>query len=100
MPDADPLAHEELLERRIDGVRTERKVRRASRPRQLAGGAAMMGAIGLGLQEVFQPKDEEGIVLEVDATEPLDDRWVTYEHDSVSPSRSRALVRPWLAPAG
>ena len=101
MPEPDPIAHEALLQRRIDGAAAaaeRRKVRRASRSRQLAGGAALAGAIGLGLQEVFQPKDEEEIVLEVDATEPLGDRWVAYEHDPYAPSRSRALVRPWLAP--
>lgn len=99
MPAPDPIAHEELLQRRIDGVRAERVVRRASGTRRFVGGAALAGAIGLGLQEVFQPKDEEEVVLEVDATEPLGDRWVTYEHDPLSPRRSAATVRPWLAGA-
>jgi hypothetical protein len=100
VPEPEPAAHEALLERRIDGAGSARKVRRASHGRNLAGSAALLTAVGLGLQEVFQPRDEEEIVLEVEAGEPLDDRWVAYDHDPFSPSRSRALVRPWLAPAG
>ena len=97
MPEPDAAAHDVLLQRRIDGVAPPRKVRRASGGRSLAGSAALLTAVGLGLQEVFQPRDEEEVVLEVEAAEPLDDRWVTYEHDPFSPARSRATVRPWLA---
>jgi hypothetical protein len=97
MEEPDPDAHAALLERRIDGAGSRRKVRRASGGRNLAGSAALLTAVGLGLQEVFQPRDEEEIVLEVEAGEPPGDRWVTYDHDPFSPARSRAMVRPWLA---
>ena len=100
MPEADPIAHAELLERRIDGVVAPRKVKRASRTRSALGGGALMGAVALGFQQVFDPPDDDEVVLEVESTEPLDDRWVTYEHDAFSPGRARATVRPWLAPTG
>ena len=97
MPAPDPDAHEALLARRIDGAAPRRKVKRAAGGRHLAGSAALLTAVGLGLQEVFQPRDDDEVVLEVEAAEPLDERWVTYEHDPFSPARSRAAVRPWLA---
>ena len=98
MPDVDAAAHEEHLERRIDGTPRKRTVRKASRTRSALGGGALMGAVALGFQQVFDPPDDEEVVLEVEASEPLDDRWVSYDHDAFSPARSRALVRPWLAP--
>lgn len=93
----DHAAHEALLQRRIDGPGPKRTVKRASRGRQFAGGAAMLTAVGLGLQQVFDPPAEEEVVLEVDATEPLGDRWVTFEYDPASVARSRIHLRPWLA---
>jgi hypothetical protein len=97
MPAPDPDAHEALLERRIDGDAARRPVRKATRRRAAVGGSALMTAVALGFQHVFEPPDDEEVVLEVEASEPLDERWVTYEHDPFSPARSRATVRPWLA---
>ena len=98
MEEPDAAAHEALIERRIDGDAARRPVRKASRRRSAVGGGALMTAVALGFQHVFEPPDEEEVVLEVEASEPLDDRWVTYEHDPSSPARSRASVRPWLFP--
>ena len=97
MPEVDPIAHAELLDRRVDGGGPRRPVRKASRRRSAIGGGALMTAVALGFQHVFEPPDEEEVVLEVEASEPLDDRWVAYDHDPFSPARSRATVRPWLA---
>lgn len=97
MREPDPIAHELVLERRVDRVAGDRKVRRAGQPRKAIGAGALMTAVALGFQHVFDPPDDEEVVLEVDASEPLDERWVAYDHDATSPSRSRAHVRPWLA---
>lgn len=97
MQEPDAAAHEALLERRIDGDAVRRPVRKASRRRSAVGGSALLTAVALGFQHVFDPPDDDEVVLEVEASEPLDDRWVTYEHDPFSPARSCASVRPWLA---
>ena len=97
MPAPDPIAHELLLQRRIDRAAGDRKIRRPAPPRRAVGAGAFAAALALGFQHVFQPPDDEEVVLEIEAAEPLDERWVTYEHDPFSPARSRARVRPWLA---
>jgi hypothetical protein len=97
MPEPDAAAYEELLERRVDGAPRKRTVQKASRPRQALGAGAFMGAVALGFQQVFDPPDDEEIVLEVEATEPLDERWVSLDYDPTSVARTRANVRPWLA---
>jgi hypothetical protein len=57
--------------------------------------------VALGLQEVFDPRDGDEIVLFVDAGgEPDDGQPVTLDYDPTSAARSRAHVRPWLLPAG
>jgi hypothetical protein len=95
----DPIAHEVLLQRRVERAAGDRKVvRRPTPPRRAVGAGAFAAAIALGFQHVFEPPEDEAIVVEVDATEPRGERWVTYEHDPFSPGRSRASVRPWLAP--
>ena len=93
----DPL-YDELTERRIDRSTLERRtVRSTPRSRRALGGGALMAAVALGLQEVFDPRDEEEIVLEVDASGAPDaDRPVVVEYDPYSAARTRAHVRPWL----
>lgn len=98
MREPDPIAHEVLLQRRIDRQAADRKARRPTPPRRAVGAGAFAAAIVLGFQQVFDSPDDEPIVVEIDAREPLGERWVTYEHDPFSPFRSRAFVRPWLAP--
>jgi hypothetical protein len=98
MQEVDAAAYEELLERRVDASHRKRTIPRASRPRQALGAGALMTAVALGFQHVFDPPDDEEIILEVDAAEPLDDRWVTVDHDPTNVARTRAFVRPWLAP--
>ena len=61
------------------------------------GTVTLVTAIGLGLQQVFDPPADEEIVLEVDMTGLVDDTQpVTFDYDPTSVRRSRALVRPWL----
>jgi hypothetical protein len=97
---ADPL-YDEMTERRIDRpTASRRSVRTAPRPRRALGAGAFITAVALGLQEVFDPRDEEEIVLEVDLSgEPDDDRPVVLDYDPHSAARTRAHVRPWLLSA-
>lgn len=92
----DPL-YDEATRRRIDAGPHRRVARRAGPRAQFAGTVTLVTAIGLGLQQVFDPPAEEEVVLEVDTTGLLDDdQPVTFDYDPTSFRRSRATVRPWL----
>ena len=57
-----------------------------------------MGTV-LGLQEVFDPRNEREEVVELRPEgDASDDRWVTFLYVPGAPRASRILVRPWLAP--
>jgi hypothetical protein len=89
--------YDEATARRIDRSPRRREVRQAPRSRRAFGAGALMTAVALGLQEVFDPRDDDEIILEVDlAGEPHDDQPVTLDYDPHSAARSRAHVRPWL----
>lgn len=92
--------YDDVTERRIDaraGSVRRRVVRRADARAQFRGTVTMVTAIGLGLQQVFDPPAEEEVVLEVDTSGGgHDDEPVTFEYDPTSVHRSRAHVRPWL----
>jgi hypothetical protein len=94
----EPL-YDEATERRIDGAAARRRTVRTDAPRRAraVGAGAFMTAIALGLQEVFDPKDPEEVVFELDDPgEPDEDQPVTLDYDPHSAARSRAHVRPWL----
>ena len=93
---ADGL-YDEATERRIDGAARRRTVRRAPVGARAAGAGALLTAVALGLQEVFDPRERDEIILEVDTSgEPADDQPVSFHYDPLSVARSRAHVRPWL----
>lgn len=95
----DDGLYDEATEQRIDRRSRRRGVPRAPLGARAAGTGALLTAIALGLQEVFDPRERDEIILEVDtAGEPHDDRPVTLDYDPVSVARSRAHVRPWLLP--
>jgi hypothetical protein len=97
----DEWPYDPATEARITGTPRRRTVRQASRTRRTLGGGALLTAVALGLQEVFDPRDGDEIVLFVDAGgEPDDGQPVTFDYDPTSAARSRAHVRPWLLPAG
>jgi hypothetical protein len=97
----DDALYDEATLRRIDrptpGQPRRRVARRAGSKANFAGTVSIVTAIGLGLQQVFDPPADEEIVLELDTTGLVDDdQPVTFEYDPTSVRRSRALVRPWL----
>ena len=67
--------YDEATERRIDGAPRRRTVRHAPRSRRAVGAGAFMTAVALGLQEVFDPRDADEIVLEVDLSGELTCDW-------------------------
>jgi hypothetical protein len=96
----DPWPYDESTAVRIAGTPRRRTVPRASAGRRTLGAGAVMTMIALGLQEVFDPRDRDEIILHVDLSgEPDDGQPVTLDYDPTSPSRSRAHVRPWLLTA-
>ena len=90
--------YDEATARRIDGAVQKTRRRVGGRgPAHFRGTVTMVTAIGLGLQQVFDPPVEEEIVLELDTSgQDHDDEPVTFEYDPTSVRRSRAFVRPWL----
>jgi hypothetical protein len=93
----EDLPYDEATRRRIDGAPRRRVARRARPGAQFAGTVTLVTAIGLGLQQVFDPPADEEVVLEVDTSRPGgDDEPVTFDYDPTSVRRSRAHVRPWL----
>jgi hypothetical protein len=104
----DEQLYDEATRRRIDGGSlasdparpassspgSSAQVRKRAR---FAATSALMGAIALGLQEVFDPPKDDEIVMEMDSSDPdRDDQPVTFVYDPMSVQRSRANVRPWL----
>lgn len=64
--------------------------------RETTFGAAIRGS-ALGLQEILRPEPEPPIVIDVDEAGEAYDPPVRLYFDPASPSRSVAIVRPWLA---
>jgi len=96
----DDRLYDEATERRIDRDPRRRQVQSVPRRRRAIGAGAVMTAVALGLQEVFDPRDGDEVVVEVDRSgEPHDDQPVTLDYDPHSATRSRAHVRPWLLPS-
>lgn len=86
--------------RRIDRQPRRRVMRRAPLGARAMGSGALMTAVALGLQHVFDPPDDDEIVMEIDlAGEGHDDQPVVFDYDPTSVHRSRAHVRPWLLAA-
>lgn len=93
----DDGLYDEATSRRIDRRPRQRVVRRAPFGARAVGSGALLTAVALGLQQVFDPPDEDEILLVVDASgEPGHDQPVTFDYDPASVARSRAHVRPWL----
>lgn len=87
-------------------TRTERPARPTAGPasgtirRRVLGAGAFVTAAALGLSEVFDRRDDEPIVEEVDVSGDGDDDAVQLCLVPGAPRLSRARVRPWLLPAG
>jgi hypothetical protein len=71
--------------------------RRVAGPAHRAvGGGALLTAVALGLQEVFDPPDDEPIVEEIPSADDEPLPAVTLLLVPGAPRLSRAIVRPWL----
>jgi len=100
--DEDRLAavYDEPTLRRL--TRTERPAPFAAGPafgparRRALGAGAFLTAAALGLSEVFDRRDDEPIVEEVDVSGHGDDDAVQLCLVPGAPRLSRARVRPWL----
>lgn len=99
---ADRLAgvYDEPTLRRL--TRSERPARAVALPapgdgrRRALGTGAFVAAAALGLAEVFDRRDDEPIVEEVDVSGQGDDDAVQLCLVPGAPRLSRARVRPWL----
>ena len=94
--DVDGDEYDDATAARIDHSPRRRTVKRTSSGRRALGGGALMTAVALGFQQVFEPPDREEVVLEVGAAEPDPDQPVDLYLVPEAPARSRARVRPWL----
>lgn len=94
--------YDELTRRRIDrgSVRAVRRpvpVRPVAGPgRRVLSSGAILTAVALGLQQVFDPEDAEEVVEELDLAHDDDLPAVTLLLVPGAPRLSRAIVRPWL----
>ena len=70
---------------------------RAGGVRGQAAAGALVAALALGMQEAFEPRRSEEVVVEVDATDLSDaDQPVRLVYVPHAPKATRAFVRPWL----
>ncbi len=69
------------------------------RPVLRSGGttAAMFTALALAYREVFEPEKKERVVLEVEASQPFQDRPIEFVMVPGNPRASRIIVRRWLS---
>ena len=95
-PDLDDL-YDDVTIAALDGRDRPHRAEPAMGMRAHAAAGALVAALALGVQEVMEPRRVDEVVIEVDATEPVDpNQPVRVVHVPYAPRASRAYVRPWL----